>query len=255
MSPSYGTILVRRSSPYLVLATKKGLVKKTALTEYDNGRSSGLIAINLREDDELIGAALISAEDDLLLVSRKAQSIRFRADDSALRPMGRATSGVIGMRRVGDDDVLSMSVATDDEQALLVVTDGGFGKKTLIAEYPRQGRGGQGVRTAKIVEARGELVGAMVVNPTDELFAITSAGVVIRMSVEPLRNLSRATMGVKLISLDEGATVVAVAHNGESADNDDDVAAEGETGDTTATSETAADAPVTEPADDGEPEA
>jgi DNA gyrase subunit A len=188
-------------------------------------------------------------------VSRKAQSIRFRADDSALRPMGRATSGVIGMRLVGDDDVLSMSVATDDEQALLVVTDGGFGKKTLIAEYPRQGRGGQGVRTAKIVEARGELVGAMVVNTTDELFAITSAGVVIRMSVEPLRNLSRATMGVKLISLDEGATVVAVAHNGESADNDDEVVAEGETGDTTASSDLVADAPVTEPADDGEPEA
>jgi DNA gyrase subunit A len=209
-------------APYLVLATKKGLVKKTALTEYDNGRSSGLIAINLREDDELIGASLISAEDDLLLVSRRAQSIRFRADDSALRPMGRATSGVIGMRLVGDDDVLSMSVATDEEQALMVVTDGGFGKKTLIGEYPRQGRGGQGVRTAKIVEARGELVGAMVVGPADELFAITSAGVVIRMSVEPLRNLSRATMGVKLIALDEGATVVAVAHNGESTDADDE---------------------------------
>jgi DNA gyrase subunit A len=209
-------------APFLVLATKKGLVKKTALTEYDNGRSSGLIAINLREDDELIGASLISAEDDLLLVSRKAQSIRFRADDSALRPMGRATSGVIGMRLVGDDEVLSMSVATDDEQALMVVTDGGFGKKTLIAEYPRQGRGGQGVRTAKIVEARGELVGAMVVGPADELFAITSAGVVIRMSVEPLRNLSRATMGVKLIALDEGSTVVAVAHNGESTDADDE---------------------------------
>jgi DNA gyrase subunit A len=198
------------------------LVKKTALTEYDNGRSSGLIAINLREDDELIAASLISAEDDLLLVSRKAQSIRFRADDEALRPMGRATSGVIGMRLVGDDEVLSMSVATDDEQARGVVTDGGFGKKTLLAEYPRQGRGGKGVLTARIVEARGELVGAMVVGPSDELFAITSAGVVIRMSVEPLRNLSRATMGVKLISLDAGATVVAVAHNGESIDPEED---------------------------------
>jgi DNA gyrase subunit A len=209
-------------APYLVLATKRGLVKKTALTEYDNGRSSGLIAINLREDDELIGAALISAEDDLLLVSKRAQSIRFRADDAALRPMGRATSGVIGMRLVGDDEVLSMSVATDEDQALMVVTDGGFGKKTLIAEYPRQGRGGQGVRTAKIVEARGELVGAMVVGPGDEVFAITSAGVVIRMSVEPLRYLSRATMGVKLISLDAGATVVAVAHNGESIDPEED---------------------------------
>jgi DNA gyrase subunit A len=114
-----------------------------------------------------------------------------------------------------------MSVATDDEQALMVVTDGGFGKRTLLAEYPRQGRGGKGVLTARIVETRGELVGAMVVGAHDELFAITSAGVVIRMSVDGLRNLSRATMGVKLISLDAGATVVAVAHNGESTDADD----------------------------------
>ena len=210
-------------TPYLVLATKRGLVKKTALSEYDNGRSSGLIAINLREDDELIAAALISAEDDLLLVSRRAQSIRFRADDEALRPMGRATSGVIGMRLEGDDEVLSMSVATDDEQALMVVTDGGFGKRTLLAEYPRQGRGGKGVLTARVVETRGSLVGAMVVGPSDELFAITSAGVVIRMSVEGLRNLSRATMGVKLIALDAGSTVVAVAHNGESTDDDVEV--------------------------------
>src|SRR4051794_11481827 len=205
-------------APYLVLATKKGLVKKTALREFDSNRSGGLIALNLREDDELIAAALISADDYLLLVSRKAQSIRFRADDEALRPMGRATSGVIGMRLFGDDEVLSMSVATDDEQALMVVTDGGFGKRTLLAEYPKQGRGGKGVLTARIVETRGELVGAMVVGPSDELFAITSAGVVIRMSVAGLRNLSRATMRVKLISLDAGATVVAVAHNGESSD-------------------------------------
>jgi len=148
-----------------------------------------------------------------------------------------------------------MSVATDEEQSLMVVTDGGFGKKTLIAEYPRQGRGGQGVRTAKIVEARGELVGAMVVGPGDEVFAITSAGVVIRMSVEPLRNLSRATMGVKLISLDAGATVVAVAHNGESAEGDEDeVPAEDLPGDVTAPVD-ADPAPPAQPADDEEPQA
>lgn len=209
-------------APYLVLATKRGLVKKTALREFDSNRSGGLIALNLREDDELIAASLISAEDDLLLVSRHAQSIRFRADDEALRPMGRATSGVIGMRLEGDDEVLSMSVATDDEQSLMVVTDGGFGKKTLLAEYPRQGRGGKGVLTARVVEQRGQLVGAMVVGPNDELFAITSAGVVIRMSVAPLRNLSRATMGVKLIALDAGAAVVAVAHNGEAEEDDEE---------------------------------
>jgi DNA gyrase subunit A len=208
---------------YLVLATKRGLVKKTALRDFDNGRSSGLIALNLREDDELIAAQLISAEDDLLLVSRKAQSIRFRADDEALRPMGRATSGVIGMRMKGDDELLSMSVARDEEGAsLMVVTDGGFVKRTALSEYRLQGRGGSGILTAKLEERRGSLVGAMVVGPTDELFAITSTGVVIRVSVAPVRPTSRSTMGVKLISLANGSTVVAVAHNGEAAEAEDD---------------------------------
>jgi DNA gyrase subunit A len=210
-------------APYLVLATRKGLVKKTALPEYDNGRSSGLIALNLREDDELIAAALISADDDLLLVSKQALSIRFRADDEALRPMGRATSGVMGIRLRDGDELLAMQVAQagdvdgDDEAALLVVTDGGFGKRTRLSEYKRQGRGGQGVLTARIEEKRGQLVGALTVGDADEIFAITSTGVVIRMSVEPLRYLSRATGGVKLVSLDKGASVVAVAHNGEAA--------------------------------------
>ena len=208
-------------APYLVLATRKGLVKKTALPEYDNGRSSGLIALNLREDDELIAAALISAADDLLLVSKQALSIRFRADDEALRPMGRATSGVMGIRLRDGDELLAMQVARDgeaeDDAALLVVTDGGFGKRTRLAEYKRQGRGGQGVLTARIEEKRGKLVGALTVGDADEIFAITSAGVVIRMSVEPLRYLSRPTGGVKLVSLDKGASVVAVAHNGEAA--------------------------------------
>ena len=203
-------------APYLVLATRKGLVKKTALREYDNGRSSGLIALNLREDDELIAASLISAEDDLLLVSKQAQSIRFRADDEALRPMGRATSGVMGIRLRGDDELLSMVVANDDDAALMVVTDGGFGKRTRLSEYKQQGRGGSGVLTAAIAEKRGQLVGALVVRETDEVFAVTSSGVVIRVPVEGLRLLSRATGGVKLISVEAGATVVSVARNGES---------------------------------------
>ncbi len=211
-------------APYLVLATRKGLVKKTSLTEYDNGRSSGLIAINLREGDELIAASLISAEDDLLLVSRNAQSIRFQADDEALRPMGRATSGVMGIRLREGDELLAMAAVragSDDsasaDDALLVVTDGGFGKRTRLSEYKRQGRGGQGVLTARIEEKRGELVGALIVQDADEIFCITSSGVVIRMSVQPLRYLSRPTGGVKLVALDAGATVVAVAHNGEAA--------------------------------------
>ncbi|MEX2289216.1 MAG: DNA gyrase subunit A [Mycobacteriales bacterium] len=208
-------------APYLVLATRKGLVKKTRLTEYDNGRSSGLIAINLREDDELIAAALISAEDDLLLVSRGAQSIRFQADDEALRPMGRATSGVMGIRLREGDELLAMQAvrpgSDETDDALLVVTDGGFGKRTRLAEYKRQGRGGQGVLTARIEEKRGQLVGALIVQDADEIFCITSAGVVIRMSVQPLRYLSRPTGGVKLVTLDTGTAVVAVAHNGEAA--------------------------------------
>ncbi len=211
------------AAPYLVLATKRGLVKKTALRDFDNGRSSGLIALNLREDDELIAAQLISAEDDLLLVSRRAQSVRFLADDEALRPMGRATSGVIGMRLRAGDELLSMSVARDTEGASLVtVTDGGFVKRTELSEYRAQGRGGSGVLTAKLEERRGSLVGAMVVGPDDELFAITSGGVVIRVSVAPVRPTSRTTMGVKLISLAAGTTVAAVAHNGESAEADPD---------------------------------
>jgi DNA gyrase subunit A len=201
-------------APYLVLATKKGIVKKTGLREFDSNRSGGLIAVNLREDDELIGAALISNTDDLILVSRQAQSIRFTANDEALRPMGRATSGVIGMRLNAGDELLSMGVVCVGG-ALLVVTDGGFGKKTRLEEYPTQGRGGKGVLTARIVAKRGQLVGALVVGPDDELFAIASNGVVIRMPVKPLRHLSRATMGVKLINLDAGATVVAVARNAE----------------------------------------
>ncbi|HVE99159.1 MAG TPA: DNA gyrase subunit A, partial [Mycobacteriales bacterium] len=201
-------------APYLVLATRKGITKKTALREFDSNRSGGLIAVNLRDDDELIAAALISNDDDLILVSRQAQSIRFTADDEALRPMGRATSGVIGMRLNAGDELLAMEVVKEDA-ALLVVTDGGFGKKTRISEYSPQGRGGKGVLTARLVAKRGKLVGALVVKPEDELFAITSTGVVIRMSVKPLRHLSRATMGVKLINLDPGASVVAVARNAE----------------------------------------
>ena len=149
-------------APYLVLSTRGGLVKKTPLKDFDSPRSGGLIAINLREDDELIGAALISSDDDLLLVSRKAQSIRFHADDETLRPMGRATSGVIGMRFAEGDELLAMEVVREDSY-LLVATDGGYAKRTPIDEYPIQGRGGRGVLTAKIREDRGELVGALIV--------------------------------------------------------------------------------------------
>ncbi|WP_433498796.1 DNA gyrase subunit A [Sphaerimonospora sp. CA-214678] len=202
-------------APYLVLATRSGLVKKTRLSEYDSPRSGGLIAINLREDDEVIAARLVSENDDLLLVSKNAQSIRFTASDDALRPMGRATSGVIGMRFVDGDELLSMNVITGGED-VLVATEGGYAKRTPAEQYPVQGRGGKGVLTAKIVSSRGKLVGAVMVRPEDEVFAITSAGGVIRTSAGEIKRSGRQTMGVRLMNLAEGDSVVALARNAES---------------------------------------
>ena len=206
-------------SPYLVLATKTGLVKKTKLTDFDSNRSGGVIAINLREDDELIAAALISATDDLVLVSSKAMSIRFSADDEALRPMGRATSGVIGMRFSDDDELLAMEVVQDDME-ILVATEGGFAKRTKIDEYPSQGRGGKGVLTARIVSTRGRLVGAVAVRPEDEIFAITSDGVVIRTKAAEVRRAQRQTMGVRLMNLPEGVNLIALARNADEPDEE-----------------------------------
>ncbi len=207
--------------PYLVLATKNGLVKKTRLDEFDSNRSGGIIAINLREDDELVGATLAAPENDLLLVSKRAQAIRFNATDEALRPMGRATSGVIGMRFGDGDELLAMEVVRDGMD-VLVATDGGFAKRTPIEEYPVQGRGGKGVLTAKITERRGGLVGALVISPEDELFAITSNGGVIRTPVKPVRRTrDRNTMGVKLMDLPEGVTIVALARNADEPDEQD----------------------------------
>jgi DNA gyrase subunit A len=203
-------------APYLVLATRQGLVKKTALSEFDSNRSGGLIAVNLRDDDELIAAALIGPENDLLLVSRRGQSIRFPADDESLRPMGRATSGVIGMRFHTADELLAMEVVSAGTD-VLVATDGGYAKRTKIEEYPVQGRGGKGVLTAKIVAKRGQLVGALIVKSEDELYAITSNGGVIRTTAREVRQAQRQTMGVRLIDLPVGVTVVAVARNAEAA--------------------------------------
>jgi DNA gyrase subunit A len=205
-------------SPYLVLATKHGLVKKSRLTDFDSNRSGGIVAINLRDDDELIDAALISPSDDLLLVSRKAMSIRFTADDETLRPMGRATSGVFGMRFNDGDELLSMAVVRDDNAEILVATEGGYAKRTRIGEYPVQGRGGKGVLTARIVSTRGGLVGAVVVAPRDEIYAITSDGTVIRTNAAEVRRAQRQTMGVRLMNLPEGVTVVAIARNADEPD-------------------------------------
>jgi DNA gyrase subunit A len=208
-------------APYLVLATKNGLVKKTRLEEFDSNRSGGIIAINLRDEDEMVGAALAGPEDDLLLVSKNAQAIRFNATDEALRPMGRATSGVIGMRFTDDDVLLAMEVVREGMD-VLVATNGGYAKRTPIEEYPVQGRGGKGVLTAKITERRGGLVGAVVISPDDELFAITSNGGVIRTPVKPVRRTrDRNTMGVKLMDLPDGVTIVAIARNADEPEEQD----------------------------------
>jgi DNA gyrase subunit A len=205
------------AAPYLVLATRSGMVKKSRLTDFDSPRTGGIIAINLREDDEVIGARLVSPEQDLLLVSKKAQAIRFHATDEALRPMGRATSGVIGMRFANGDELLGMHVVRDGAD-VLVATSGGYAKRTPAGQYPVKGRGGLGVRTAQIVAARGELVGALMVDADDEVFAITSSGGVIRTAAAEVKESGRQTMGVRLMNLAAGDSLVAIARNAESTD-------------------------------------
>src|SRR5580658_9473322 len=218
-------------APYLVLATKSGLVKKSHLTDFDSPRAGGSIALNLREDDEVIAARLVSADEDLLLVSKDAQAIRFRASDDALRPMGRATSGVIGMRFMEDDQLLGMHVVTEGAD-VLVATGGGYAKRTAADQYPVQGRGGLGVITARIVEARGELIGALMVHPDDEVFAIASAGGVIRTSAAEIKQSGRQTMGVRLVNLGDGQSLVAIARNAEASSAVEVDEAEDEAGET-----------------------
>ncbi|OBF23168.1 DNA gyrase subunit A [Mycobacterium kubicae] len=201
-------------APYLVLATRNGLVKKTKLTDFDSNRSGGIVAINLRDNDELVGAVLCSSDDDLLLVSANGQSIRFSATDEALRPMGRATSGVQGMRFNADDYLLSLNVIREDTY-LLVATSGGYAKRTAIEEYPVQGRGGKGVLTVMFDRRRGKLVGALIVDDDSELYAITSGGGVIRTAARQVRKAGRQTKGVRLMNLGEGDTLLAIARNAE----------------------------------------
>ncbi len=201
------------SHPNLVIATRSGMVKKSPLAEYDSPRSGGLIAINLKENDEVVSASLVNKEDELLLVSRKGMSLRFSASDESLRAMGRSTAGVIGMKFRADDELLTMAAVAGDspDQFVFTATDGGYAKRTPLIEYRQQGRGGIGVKAAKIDEdSRGSLVGAMIVTPGDEILAITSSGVVMRTPVEEVRETSRDTLGVRLVNLDEGAAVVSI---------------------------------------------
>jgi len=205
-------------SPYLVLATRKGTIKKTRLTEFDSPRSTGLIAINLRDDDDVVSAQLVSETDDILLVSKKGFSVRFHANDEALRPMGRSATGVIGMKfKTKEDYLLSMEVASPDSY-LVTVTDGGWAKRTAVSEWNAKHRGTQGVRAMKLVEQRGGLAGALVCQGDDEIFAIASNGVVIRTRVDEIRAAGRDTMGVSFMRVAEGDEVVAVAKSSAAAE-------------------------------------
>jgi len=200
-------------APYLVLATRGGTVKKTRLTEYDSPRSTGLIAINLREDDSLVSAQLVSADDDVILVSKLGYSVRFHASDDTLRPMGRSATGVIGIRfKSAEDYLLSLEVALEEDY-LVTVTDGGWAKRTQLSEWNAKGRGTQGVRAMRLVEKRGGLAGALVCKGDDELFAIASNGVVIRTRVDEIRAAGRDTMGVSLMKVADEDQVVAVARS------------------------------------------
>ena len=205
----------------LVLATKSGMVKKTRLADYDTNRTGGIIAINLKDDDELISAKLVSDDDDLMLISRKGMSARFKADDSTLRPMGRSTSGVIGMRFRDGDSLLAMDVVVEGAD-LVTVTDGGFAKRTSVDQWATKGRGIMGVRAMKLVEERGALVGALICQPGDEIFAVASDGVVIRTRVDEVRVTGRDTMGVSMMRLTGERSLVAVARAAELDDEPDE---------------------------------
>jgi DNA gyrase subunit A len=199
---------------YLTLATRDGLIKKTALTEYDTNRSGGIIAIKLREGDELVSALLVDEDSDLLLVSRQGMSIRFTATDEALRPMGRSTSGVIGMHFRGNDKLLDASVVPEDGY-VFVVTEGGYAKRTTADQYRLQNRGGLGIKVAKLNDDRGDLVGALIVDAEDEVLVVLASGKVVRSDVAEVPAKGRDTMGVVFAKFAEDDRIIAIAKNTE----------------------------------------
>jgi DNA gyrase subunit A len=203
-----------QAATYLVLATRGGLVKKTALAEYDTNRTGGIIAINLRDGDELTSAMLVEEAQDVLLVSRKGMSIRFTASDAALRPMGRSTSGVIGMHFRDEDQLLSASVVAD-EGYVFVVTEGGYAKRTAAEQYRLQNRGGLGIKVAKLAEARGDLAGALIVNDDDEVLVVLASGKVVRSAVAEVPAKGRDTMGVVFARFADDDRIIAIAKNSE----------------------------------------
>jgi len=202
------------AAKYLVLATRGGLLKKTALDEYDTNRTGGIIAINLREGDELVSALLVEEDSDVLLVSKKGMSIRFTASNDSLRPMGRSTAGVIGMKFRSDDYLLAASVVSE-EGYVFVVTEGGFAKRTHVEQYRVQGRGGLGIKVAKLQEARGDLAGSLIVEEDDEVLVVLASGKVVRSAVAEVPAKGRDTMGVVFARFADEDRIIALAKNTE----------------------------------------
>jgi DNA gyrase subunit A len=194
---------------YLLIATKRGMVKKTAFREYDSSRREGIIALNLKPGDEVVRVRPTSGTDDVLLLSRKGKAIRF--SEKHVRPMGRTATGVIGIKLDDDDEVVSCDVVADSARELLIATEFGYGKRTRLSQFPRKGRGGKGVIAAKLTKARGPIVGACVVSDEDEVFFISDEGVVIRMSVTDISRQGRPATGVRLMNLDKQSRISAVA--------------------------------------------
>lgn len=197
---------------YLVLATRGGMVKKSRLSDYDTNRTAGLIAINLREGDEVVSAFTVSDKDDILLVSRNGMSLRFHADDASLRPMGRSTSGVTGMKFREGDELISANVVTEGS-FVFVVTEGGYAKRTSVNEYRVQGRNGFGIKVAKLVEDRGALVGGLIVDEEDEVLVVMASGKVVRSNVNEVPAKGRDTMGVIFAKPGKGDSIIGVARN------------------------------------------
>ncbi|MFK4851982.1 DNA gyrase subunit A [Microbacterium sp. ZW T6_19] len=212
---------------YLVLATRDGLVKKTSLSSYDTNRQGGVIAIRLNDEDELVSALMVNAEDDILLISRRGMSVRFSATDGALRPMGRATAGVKGMKFRDGDSLLSASVAAPG-QYVFIVTDGGYAKRTAIDEYRVQGRGGFGIKVAKLNDDRGTLAGGLMVAEDDEVLVVLSSGKVVRSAVAEVPAKGRDTMGVVFARTTEADRILAIARNGERGLGEDEAEADEE---------------------------
>ncbi|MCB1274704.1 MAG: DNA gyrase subunit A, partial [Leucobacter sp.] len=251
---------------YLVLATRDGLVKKTPLTDYDTNRTGGIIAIKLREGDELVQAFITEADDDVLLISRQGMSVRFTATDQALRPMGRSTSGVRGMNFRDGDSLLAASTigraghgavapgdggegaagaSEDATDFVFIVTEGGYAKRTAVDEYRVQQRGGYGIKVAKLDENRGDLVGGFIVNEADEVLCVLASGKVVRSDVSEVPAKGRNTMGVVFARFPEGDRIIGIARNTErgldgddSEDGAEDPAEQGETGPTETPNET-----------------